>query len=149
MAKSPSETATLAMSAADDATEIFLIDAGLRRIASGLGHLEMEVPLGIYKVRFRSGASQQDQLVEVPSPGARVKVEAPPLLFRTAAPIVRTLTTHEYQSGPASAMSRRVHVDCGRGGELFVFVREEEESREFAPTHLTIHALDGTELAPL
>jgi len=149
MSKLPSETGTLAISAADEASEIFLIDASLRRIASGLGKLEREVPLGVYKVRFRSGASQEDRLVEVAELGARVTVESPPVWFRTAAPIDETLTTHEYQQAPASATSLSVHVDAGRGGELFLFVREEDDSQPFAVPGVTIHALDSTELAQL
>ncbi|MCZ6890437.1 MAG: hypothetical protein O7H39_18255 [Gammaproteobacteria bacterium] len=149
MSTSPSESARLAISAADNATEIFLIDANLRRIASGLGQLEASVNPGIYKVRFRSGASQHDQLVEVSRPGERVTVQGPPVLFRTAAPIDATLTTHEYQSGPAAEVSKRIHLNVGTGGGLFVFVREEDEDQAFLASGLTVHALDGTELAAL
>lgn len=149
MAMSPSETGTLVMAAADDATEIFLMDASLHRLASGLGTLKKEVPLGVYKVRFRSGASQHDELVEVASRGSHVNVQAPLLMFRTAAPIDATLTTHEYQSDAASSTSNRVHVNAGSGGELFVFVREEDDSQAFTPTGLTIHSLGGKGLAQL
>ena len=76
MSTSPSKSARLAISAADNATEIFLIDASLRRIASGLGQLEASVKPGIYKVRFRSGDFKQPQevadLVGKPALGALV-----------------------------------------------------------------------------
>ena len=149
MATSPSSSATLAISAADEATEIFLVDANLKRIASGLGKLELAVPLGIYKVRFRSGATQHDELVEVSSPGSRVPVRGSPIEFRTAAPIEKTLTTHEYQSGSASNRSREVDVKAGVGGALFVFVREVDEDRDFTPGGVRILALDGREVATI
>ena len=148
MSISHSKSATLNIAAADDATEIFLINASMRRIASGLGRLQVNVKPGIYKVRFRSGASQHDKLVEVSSPGEHVDVEGPPVLFRTAAPIYETLTTHEYQSGPAEAISKGdTHCVIGSGGELFLFIREEDEEKNFSLSGLTVHSLDGTELA--
>lgn len=136
----------LEITAADDATEIFLIDANLVRIASDVGQLEKNVAPGIYKVRFRSGASQHDKLIEVSGVDEHVNVQGPPILFRTSAPIDMTLSTHEYQSGPAQASSNNINRMFGVGGELFVFLREENEEQSFFARGLTIHSLDGTEL---
>ncbi|MBK1722142.1 hypothetical protein CKO23_07720 [Thiocystis violacea] len=137
------------MTAADEATEIFLMDASLKRIASGLGRLDMQVMPGLYKVRFRSGATQQDQLVEVAPGGAGVEVSGDPVRFHSAAPIAATLTTHEYQAAPAAQTSKEVHRSVGQGGRLFLFVRDEDEGREFDVPGVSIHALDGAELARL
>jgi hypothetical protein len=145
----PSKSATLVITAADDATEIFIIDASLRRIAAGSGQLEEKVSPGIYKVRLRSGSSQHDQIVEVSSHNERVTVQGPPVLFHSAAPLNDTLTTHEYQSGPAAQASRSINMKLGSGGGLFVFVREEDENQTFSTGGLTVHALDGTKLAAL
>ena len=149
MSASPSEAIPLTVTAADEATEIFLMDAGLKRIASGLGRLELQVPPGLYKVRFRSGASQQDRLVEVAPGRARVELSGDPVRFHSAAPIAATLTTHEYQSMPAVQASRELHKSVGRGGRLFLFVRDEDETREFDVPGVSVHALDGTERARL
>lgn len=142
---------TLTIRAADEASEIFLIDAGLSRIASGVGRLKIDVDPGIYKVRFRSGASQHDELVEISGLDENVVVQGPPILFHTAAPIDKTLTTHEYHSGPATMLSKQVNCEIGYGGELFIFVREEEgdqiQDQEFSVSGVTVHSLDGMELA--
>jgi len=147
MIVSPSKFATLHITAADDATEIFLIDANLNRIDSGLGELQAKVIPGVYKVRFRSGAIQSDKLVEILSANDRVTIQGPPILFRTAVPIDKTLTTHEYQSKAAEAASKHVNCRLGSGGELFVFVREENEDQSFSLKGISVNSLDGIELA--
>ncbi|MBE0576872.1 MAG: hypothetical protein IH613_13365 [Desulfuromonadales bacterium] len=135
--------------AADGATEIFLIDANLRRIATGVGKLEKRVMPGLYKVRFRSGASQHDELVEVSGKEEQVRVNAPPILFKATAPIDATHTNHEYQSRLARRESQKSHLRMGVGGELFLFLRETSENESASDGHITIHSLNGKELASI
>ncbi|MEM8885814.1 MAG: hypothetical protein AAGD14_17245 [Planctomycetota bacterium] len=148
-ARSRSEPATLRIRAADEGTEIFVMDAGLKRVAIGLGDLEEQVEPGLYKVRFRSGAAQHDQLVDATKPGSSVVVDGPPIQFRSAVPLVETETTHEYQQGPAYDVSRTAPLARDAGGRLYLFVREVREDRDFIVPGLTVHRLDGSEIATL
>ncbi len=149
MSQSDSSLATLKVRAADDGTEIFVMDASFERLAQGRGVLEVDVRPGLYKVRFRSGASLHDELVEVPRAGKTKRVEGPPIEFHAAIPLQDTKTTHEYHQAPAHDLSRQLHERLGRGGRLFLFVREEDEARKFTVPHVTLHRLDGTRLAKL
>ena len=88
MSSSKPDPGTLNIRAADEATEIFVIDSDFKRIKSAIGWLRLEVLPGFYKVRFRSGASQYDHLVEVKS-GNTVEVEGPAIEFYSAAPIYK------------------------------------------------------------
>lgn len=114
----------LAILAPDASTEVFVIDAGFRRIASGLGELRLAVAPGLYKVRFRSGNTMSDELVEVPPGVPEVVVRPPAVAFRSAAPIERTEWMWERHSAPAAAASRHVHLRAGAGAEVFVCVRD-------------------------
>ena len=147
MPTSASELATLELYAADDATEIFLIDANLNRIASGLGQLTKQVPPGLYKIRCRSGASQHDELIEVVDTQTPIHKSIAPIHFKTAAPIDNTLTTHEYHVAPAQGLSRQPQHALGEGAGLFIFVREEEEQFSYHPPHISVHSLDGQQIA--
>lgn len=114
----------LAIQAPDASTEVFVIDAGFHRIASGLGELRLSVAPGLYKVRFRSGNTMSDELVEVPPGVPEVVVRPPALEFRSAAPIERTEWMWESHSVPAVAASRQVHLHAGAGSEIFLCVRD-------------------------
>ena len=149
MSQSTSKPAILDIKAYDSATEIFVIDANLRRIATGLGNLNLNVEPGIYKVRFRSSTTQHDELVEVLDPGSIKRVVAPPIEFQTSAPIHDTRTTHEYHSYSAAETSRNINMNLGSDGELFLFVREEDEAEIFTADGISIHNLDGVELASI
>ena len=140
------ETAQLTVRTADDASEIFVMNSQLRRISKGVGELSEQFPLGIYKVRVRSGAAQQDQLVELTEDGAIVNF--PAVLFRSSVPMEETLTTHEYHQGPAVAISRNPHV-LGHGGSLMLFVRDEEKLFEFRIPEFTLSRSNGSRVSGL
>lgn len=125
---SPGEMIPLTVRAADEGTEIFLIDSQFNRLKSAVGRLRTEVKPGIYKIRFRAGEAQVDQIVEVTEAGQGgrngVEVTGSPLSFTSAAPIPGTRTflqTHE-------AAWRRAwqcpDKRCGQGGRLFLMVRD-------------------------
>jgi len=148
-ASSSSEPSSLHIRAADEGTEIFVMNSGLKRVATGLGSMQFEVEPGIYKVRFRSGASQQDELVDASTPGETVYVEGSPIHFHSAVPIEHTRTTRESHQRPASHESCRTHRSLGSGGRLFLFVREIDTDQPFDLPRVTLHALDKTQLASL
>lgn len=150
------------LSAADQATEIMLVDAFLNRIQSGIGELDASVEPGIYKARFVSGSVMEDVLLDATRPGIEVRhhQEAPDLHTATPLPASRsTLAAAAPASGTppvdaqmaaAEAMSFAVDRSFGYGSHLFVFVRDED--RTGAPDCLqdvTVLRLDGTVLATL
>jgi hypothetical protein len=136
--------------APDRTTEIFLIDQRFRRIASAVGSLRTEVRPGYYKVRFRSGKTQRDQLVEVPPGEGTVRVRGAHIHFQSAAPIAETATTREDHRDHAAAESRRVHLRHGRGGQIFLFARDLAPEGASLPWEgVSLHDLDGARIAEL
>ena len=148
MQQSRFETVKFRAMAADPATEVFLIDASLRRIGSGVGQLKADVSPGFYKVRFRAGASQHDELVEVSGEEGTRDVFGKPVLFRSAAPILNTTTFDADQAGLAADMSRAPQ-DIGDGAELFVFLRDEAATEAFDPEGVSVRDLTGAKVADL
>ena len=98
-------TVSLNVQAPELTTEIFVIDSLFRRVASGLGHLETAVSPGLYKIRFRSGNSQRDELVEATTEKSPLYITTKPLGFASAAPMVNTRTTREHHSDAAEQYS--------------------------------------------
>lgn len=125
--------------AADLGTEIFLVDAGLNRINSAVGEMRAEVVPGLYKIRFRSGGTMRDSLVEVPTvlpPGqSSVLVEGQPLQFASAMPLDDTRTTHEYHRAAWSRASLDPDKRIGAGAFLFVLARDPEKIPGKATSH--------------
>ncbi|MEI4234156.1 hypothetical protein [Roseovarius sp. D22-M7] len=148
MQQSRFETVQFRARAADPATEVFLIDASLSRIGSAVGQLEADVSPGFYKVRFRAGASQHDELVEVSGEEATREVIGEPVLFRSAAPILNTTTFDADQAGLAADWSREPQ-SIGDGAELFVFLREEDAKKAFDPEGVSVHDLKGAKVVDL
>ena len=106
MPSSRSERILFKVIAPDEATELFLIDSTLTRIASGVGYLEKKVSPGFYKVRFRSGASQHDELVEVKPEPPSQSLTGDPVPFASAAPIAHSLTADDAHAEVAWRLSR-------------------------------------------
>jgi len=136
--------------APEQTTEIFLIDGRFRRLASGLGELRLEVPPGLYKVRFRSGTEQRDELIEAVAGSSPVYVTTAPLGFASAAPIVETSTTREYHRAAAATESTRVHLSVGQGSQLFLFARDVLDQPGEPPwTGISLRDIEGTAIAEL
>ena len=105
-------------------SEVFLIDGGMRRIASGIGSLTANVSPGIYKIRSRKGGELSDRLIEVSGMKAEQSELAPSIAISSAAPIFGTKTSHEYQAYPAKELSLEIHSQAGHGSQLFVYIRD-------------------------
>lgn len=146
----------LQVRAADRGTEIFLMDARLNRIKTAIGEMHEEVVPGLYKIRFRSGGTMQDHLVEVPTelpPGqTAVLVYGPPLQFSSAMPLTNTRTSHEYHQAAWSRASMPPDIHIGSGAFLFVLARDPEKLPGRATSHrpwhgLSLHSIDNTNRA--
>lgn len=123
-----SDRLPLRVVAADEGSEIFLVDAGFRRLASAVGELRTAVEPGLYKVRFRSGDAMADRLVEVPPqlpPGqSEVLIRGEPLRFASALPLPDTRTSHEYHQAAWSHAWDPPDLNLGNGSLLFVLARD-------------------------
>jgi hypothetical protein len=151
MSESRSESEVrLEIRAPEQTTEIFLIDSRFRRLASGLGELHFVVSPGLYKVRFRSGTEQRDQLIEAVDGHSPQYVSTAPLGFASAAPIVETSTSREYHREAAATESTRIHVRAGQGSQLFLFARDLlDESGEPPWTGISLRDIEGNLIAEL
>ena len=124
-----------------------------------LGRFEADVPAGAYKVEFRTGADSHSELVVVTDPGLHLVSLPRTLQVSTAAPVLESTTSHEWQSYPAGDMSRsEALVLPGQpvgDGWLFLFVREHaheyaDPAPRFNPGRgLSLHRLDGTRILDL
>lgn len=144
-------TAGVRAVADDPTTEIFLMDGGLARLASGVGVLDWWGPPGLYKVRFRAGATQLDRLVEL-TPGPEPVDVGMAVKFATPAPLQGTTTSHEYHQAGAAQLTSGVDASPGTGARLLVLVRDyeprDDDGRPFAEG-LALHDAGGRLLYPL
>lgn len=134
-------------------SEVFLVDGGMRRIASGVGTLTAAVSPGIYKIRTRKGGEQMDRLIEVTGNESMQYERAPSIPLTSAAPIFGSSNSHEFQANPAHQLSLRVHRQYGIGSRLFVYLRDPEVSSNrdwplIGPS-VSIHDLDGNPICDL
>ncbi|MDJ0643197.1 MAG: hypothetical protein QNJ15_10290 [Erythrobacter sp.] len=140
------------ITAPDVATEIFLIDHKLRRIAEGMGELRAEVSPGFYKVRCRAGSNQHDKMVEIEPGFTTMFVQTEPVAFRSTSPLNDTQTGHPRHAERARMTSQSIPLPSSSPSadqsRLFIFVREAEREGPSRPwIGLSVHNLDGTLLA--
>jgi hypothetical protein len=147
MERSSSNPVTLIVHGPDEATEIFLVGGSLDCIASGVGRLVARVPPGLYKIRYRSGATQADTLLDVPDGSKPLTIYADPVRFRSAAPITDTETANREQASGAKHGSRNAHLHIGQGSQLFLFAREVSRELPWPECDISLHDLHGIRLA--
>src|SRR5436309_1438173 len=140
----------LVADAGDPMFEVFVIGPDLRLVTRSSGRLEVDLPPGIYKVKFKAGTlggSLEDEHVVVLEPGC-----APPVVrlsqgigVASPAPVHKTISTREYHRYPASDISRKTHQRLGSGSRLFVFVRDlDDKGRADNPLGgLSLHGLES------
>jgi hypothetical protein len=137
--------------AADRGTEIFLVDGRLNVVASGVSELTAPVPPGVYKVRFRSGSTVRDQLVEVPLVLPRgqhsVSIYGSYVKFTSPAPLHETETTHEYQEEAWQRVGQAAAARVGSGAELLVLVRDPRKERGKPSRHQPWNGVTLTDAA--
>lgn len=136
--------------AADESTEIFVVDGRFRRVADGVGRVKVPLRPGLYTLRFRAGDQQVDQLVEVhPDPPTK-EFWGEPVHFEAAAPIENTVTTRRSHAASAEELSRARPEQHGEGSGLFIFARDVDERSRTRPwTGIGVRDLDGNRVADL
>ncbi len=136
---------------AAEGTEIFVIDSNFRRVHSALNDLDIQLPPGLYTVKFKRGVSVAEVDADLLPGSPPVNVQSPiaGLSFASAAPMEYTFTSHEHHQISAETISRRApeSVGQGTGSRLFVFVRDIGESRSGNPCEgLTLHNRMGRKI---
>ena len=113
---------SLQVEAPDPETEIFVIDGKFRLQTRGVGRLNAHLQPGIYKVKCRTGAVTDEQLVVLRDEAKVIKLAR--LSFSSPVPLNETTKTHEYHMEAAAKESTKVHVTAGAGSWIFVFARD-------------------------
>lgn len=122
------EKVKVMVEAANQATEIFVIDGNFSLVDQGLGRLETSLPPGLYKIKFKAGSVIEEVHRVIAMGSGPVRVIGPEMRFSTSAPLSQTRTTREHHQHSATQLSRNVHHRLGQGSQLFVFGRDLESA---------------------
>ena len=142
---------SLVVKTADRATEIFVLDGSSKLVAYGLGELEAQLPLGIYKIRASAGGQEVERLVllEPPKSGQKppeptkpgstlrvipngVEVTFDPIRFSSPAPLDDTFAPKVVRD-EVELQSDTVRVTIGAGSSVFVCARDQSVPGSPAP----------------
>ncbi len=126
MPQSPQErNYRLEVRAADEATEIHVLDGRLRTIAEGRGALEIDLNPGIYKVVGGSGDARFEKLVFLKDQNREIRI--PKLSFSSPAPLAETRAFDQWVADDARRLSgaQAHHSEfLGQGSGIFFCVRD-------------------------
>ncbi len=101
---------------------IELLDARRRTVVSGVGEIDTEVPLGLYRLRVSTGAHAEETIITVDEGGYQNLELSTRVL--SAAPIFGTRAQHEFHAYGVRDLLRAGPVHSfGRGGGVVVFAR--------------------------
>jgi hypothetical protein len=132
----------LLVEAADQATELAVLDGQLRVIGRGLGRLEMSLEPGLYKFKAHAGGAIDEQRVVLT--GHSDPVRFPPLPFVSPVPLAGTARTGDaWLQDAAVRESGRVHKSIGEGSSIYLFVHVDARAADDPAHGLTLH--DGGE----
>ncbi len=147
---SPGHTGWLTVDAGNPAVRIEVLDHAWRVQASDFGRLEIELPTGLYTVRYAAGDSREERDVAIRPHDAVMLDEPPDLWIRSPSPLALTSTSHEYHMAAAEQLSRAAPVAVGHGSLLFVFVRDVDPGLRSNPVRaLSLCDGEGESILPL
>jgi hypothetical protein len=122
MSTSNPEKLHLRVTCEDSATEIFIIDGRFSLCGRGIGHCDVELEPGIYKVKVRAGFETAEQHVVLRDHDEELKI--PPFSFVSPAPLAGTSKTHDFHLTAAQEGSLAPDLLKGAGSSVFIFVRD-------------------------
>jgi hypothetical protein len=117
MSPSDAPKLRLEVTAADSATELYLIDGDFSLLDRGVGARTFEVTPGIYKIKARAGLQQEERLVVVRT---NTKVHFEPLAFSSPVPLQTTTPTTPQHVAASHRVVDHVHVPAGAGSSLTI-----------------------------
>jgi hypothetical protein len=122
----------------DTATEIWVSDGQFCTVANGLGHLDVQLVPGIYRVRAATGSQRWEDLVAL-QPGQVSNIQIPRLPFNSPIPLPNTALANEYLMVKAHEEYQNEHVKAGSGSAIFIFLHNynpDGAARPSSPQHL-------------
>src|ERR1043166_3560691 len=133
----PMPRRTLVVDTETPGTEIFITDAQGVQVANDIRRLETELPIGLYKIRFRVGNRVTDTLVELEPGQSAFHAPVPPLPIVSSAP---PAAVPGMPNDPSTDFALRLigagpDTIHGAGGSLFVFVSAEQSSNVPPPVN--------------
>jgi hypothetical protein len=132
-------------------TEIFVINAEGRVVEQGIRKHDAELPVGLYKIRYRIGHRVTDSLIELPPGDDAFYASIPPLPIVSAAPpLFGGAQAREY----ARELIGGPRCPLGAGSSLLVFVTTDRWSDSSPPPQkpgagLSVHEFSGRLVADL
>lgn len=131
-------------------TEIFVIDGKFNLVTKGIGMVEIALPPGLFKVKFKRGSVISEVDADLFPGFESVSVSAPIMEFSSPVPLRGTDTGHEYHQAAAEALSTQIQVRIAEGSQLFVFIRDVDNAGQGNPaTGLSLHDTRGRKLVDL
>jgi len=128
-------------------TEIFVIDGNFNVKTKGIDLLEVSLPPGLYKVKFKRGSVISEVGADLFPGSKEVKVSAPLMEFSSPVPLYGTDTSHEYHQTKAESLSTQIHKSLGKGSQLLLFVRDVDIAGQGNPVEgLSLHDTQGRKL---
>jgi hypothetical protein len=121
--------------------ELALVDSAFRRVAHGVGTLEVDVPAGIYELQLQAGPQLEKRLISLES-GQVFEDRDIRVAFPSPAPIDGTSTSHEYQQQAANDASTKVTPTFEGAAGLVLMVRNLRGSEQLRCNEKTIGALE-------
>src|SRR5882757_902932 len=116
---------TLVTSTDIPTVEIFAVDKNDDIVASGIGKLTAELPLGIYQLRYRIGGKVVDKIISLRAGQGAMSVAPPELPIDTPALTSRgSQQTGRRWSSLVDEWSGSVDVTRGSGSHVFLFLNQ-------------------------
>jgi hypothetical protein len=110
----------------------------------------VELDPGLYEARFEAGSSVREQVIFLEPGKDPMEVTQDQIAFASAAPLEHTRDQFPKQSDAAARLSRKVHRKIGAGGQLLIFVRDDDLRGRSNPSRgLAIHDADGTRVGEI
>ncbi len=114
---------TFVVEAAENATELFLIDGSFQLVKKGIGKDTFTVPPGIYKLKVRSGKTAIEKMLLVRDGMAPVKID--PITITSSMPLANSSKTHGFHMSAAELVALTPNVPPhGQGSAVIIVARQ-------------------------
>ena len=141
---------TFDVAAADDGTEIFLINGDFELVAKGVGKATFSAPPGLYKLKVRSGNTTVQDFIEVREGMKPLALQ--PVQMVSPVPLVNTATTDpSHQAAVSDAVAHPIDANAGSAIVIVVRLSKQCPQPDTPPQNpargLTLLAMDGRRMA--
>jgi len=134
---------------AEPVVSVCLMKGDLTILKETVGRLEIDVPPGLYMMRFASPTAIRDQIFEVSGNEEELSLTVPAgLVVTSPAPLARVTLNKDHES-LAVRLSVATPVSLSGDASLFVFVRQLPEtpaSSDHPTAHLSLRSSSGSPL---